>query len=103
VVALSLPCSAMLPPSFAEYALRRGAARVVVTACGTPACAYRLGGRWIAERLAGRREPALRERVRGPQVQQVDALRGDEPRLREILRLAPAPPATAAIAERPDD
>ena len=85
VIALSLRCAAMLPPSFVEYALRRGAARVVVARCGADACTYRLGGRWVSQRLAGAREPYLRERVRGPQVQLVDALRGDESRLRQAL------------------
>jgi ferredoxin len=105
VVALSLPCSAMLPPSFAEFALRRGAARVVVASCGESACAFRLGGRWTAERLAGRREPYLRVRVRGPQVQQVDALRGDEPRLRaklQSLTRAGQLPAAMTVPESPD-
>ncbi len=85
VVSLSLPCSAMLPPSFAEFALRHGARRVVVASCGTNACAYRLGGRWTAERLAGLRAPALRRRVRGPQVQLLAVLRGEETRLRRAL------------------
>jgi ferredoxin/coenzyme F420-reducing hydrogenase delta subunit len=99
VLALSLPCSAMLPPSFAEFALRRGASRVVVASCGTSACAYRLGGRWTAERLAGQREPYLRARVRGPQVHLVDALRGDEMRLRETLLESDF--TSASASERP--
>lgn len=105
VIALSLPCSAMLPPSFAEFALRRGAARVVVASCGAYACAYRLGGRWLAERLAGQREPYLRARIRGPQVQQVDALRGDEPRLRAVLQstwIALPKHSSLAMPESPD-
>jgi hypothetical protein len=57
----------------------------VVASCGATACAYRLGGRWTAERLAGQREPYLRAQVRGPQVRRIDALRGDEPRLRAAL------------------
>ena len=79
---LSLPCSAMLPPSFVEFALNCGARRVIVGSCGTGGCAYRLGGRWTRERMAGQRTPALRARVRGPQVQVVDAARGEEMRLR---------------------
>lgn len=86
VIALTLPCAAMLPPSFADYALRQGAARVVVASCGRHGCAYRLGGRWTEERLAGRRDPALRERARGPRVRLVEALRGDEGLLRAALR-----------------
>jgi ferredoxin len=85
LIALSSPCCAMLPPAFADYALRLGAARVVVASCGPHACDYRLGGRWMAQRLAGEREPTLRERARGPRVQLVGALRGDETRLRTLL------------------
>jgi coenzyme F420-reducing hydrogenase delta subunit len=63
VVPLSLICTGMLPPSFVEYALRDGAAGVLVTGCAEGACEYRLGQRWAAERLAGRREPYLRADV----------------------------------------
>jgi ferredoxin len=91
VITLSLRCAAMLPPSFIDYALRHGAARVVVARCGEAACTYRLGGRWIAQRLSGAREPQLRTHARGPRVQLVDALRGDEARLRgELARPLPA-------------
>jgi len=103
VVALSLPCSAMLPPSFAEFALRSGASRVIVASCGISACAYRLGGRWTAERLAGQREPHLREHARGPRVRLVGALRGDETHLRDELLHAgiAAAPAPTSTSERP--
>jgi ferredoxin len=88
VITLSLPCVAMLPPAFADYALRQGAARVVVASCGRHGCAYRLGGGWVEDRLAGRRQPVLRERARGPRVRLVEALRGDEGQLRSALREA---------------
>jgi len=66
---VSLLCSAMLPPSFVEYALRSGADGVLITGCRDGDCQYRLGNRWTEERLAGAREPHLRalvprERVR---------------------------------------
>ncbi len=57
--AFSLMCSAQLPPSFVEYALRDGAAGVVVSGCRRR-CEFRLGQRWTAERLQGTREPHLR-------------------------------------------
>ena len=53
----------MLPPSFIEYALRDGAAGVLVVTCRDGGCAFRLGQRWTAERLAREREPALRATV----------------------------------------
>jgi coenzyme F420-reducing hydrogenase delta subunit/quinol-cytochrome oxidoreductase complex cytochrome b subunit len=61
--ALSLACSAMLPPAFVEYALRNGADGVLVTGCRDGDCAYRLGNRWAEERLAAQREPHLRPSV----------------------------------------
>ncbi|MBK7145877.1 MAG: hydrogenase iron-sulfur subunit [Xanthomonadales bacterium] len=63
VAAFSLICTGMLPPSFIEYALRDGAAGVVVVTCRDGGCAFRLGQRWTAERLAREREPALRATV----------------------------------------
>lgn len=60
---LALPCIAMLPPSFIEYALRRGARGVFLLACREGECVYRLGTELTAARLAGRREPHLRPSV----------------------------------------
>lgn len=60
VAAFSLICTGMLPPSFVDYALRDGAAGVLVSGCAAGACEFRLGQRWAAERLQGRREPHLR-------------------------------------------
>ncbi|MBK9573721.1 MAG: cytochrome b N-terminal domain-containing protein [Rhodoferax sp.] len=82
---ISLPCSGMLPPSFTEFALRHGAARVVIASCGEHACSYRLGGQWTHDRLQGLREPALRERERGPQVQLLHAQKGQEAQLHNQL------------------
>ncbi|HYM02330.1 MAG TPA: cytochrome b N-terminal domain-containing protein, partial [Stellaceae bacterium] len=62
VAAVSLPCIAMLPPSFVDYALSRNLADgVLLTGCD--ACYNRLGVRWTEDRLAGRRDPHLRQRV----------------------------------------
>jgi quinol-cytochrome oxidoreductase complex cytochrome b subunit/coenzyme F420-reducing hydrogenase delta subunit len=61
--AISLLCAGMLPPSFVEYAIRNGADGVLVTGCRQGDCAFRLGGRWIEQRLAGEREPHLRANV----------------------------------------
>lgn len=85
VVKLSLACAAQLPPSFADYALRQGAARVLIASCGGHACAYRFGARWIEQRLAGAREPALRAHLRGPRVRLIEAGRGEEDRVRAAL------------------
>lgn len=55
-----MECAAMVPPSFIEYALRLGAEGVVVAGCRQGDCEFRLGDRWVAERLGGEREPRLR-------------------------------------------
>lgn len=73
VVAVSLPCTGMLPPAFADEALRRGAAAVVVSGCRDGGCEFRLGARWARERLAGTREPRLRAVVPRERVHWVDA------------------------------
>jgi ferredoxin len=57
--AVALECAAQLPPSFADYALRRGAKEIVVAACAPGACEYRLGRGWTEARIAGSREPHL--------------------------------------------
>ena len=58
--AIGLLCAAQLPPSFVEYALRAGADGVLVTGCRDGDCAFRLGHRWVRERMDGTREPHLR-------------------------------------------
>jgi ferredoxin/coenzyme F420-reducing hydrogenase delta subunit len=60
---MNLLCSGQLPPSFVEYALRSGADGVLVAACPDGGCEFRLGGRWVQERLLGQREPYLRRTV----------------------------------------
>ena len=63
VGALSLPCTGMLPPSFIDYVLKKGADGVVITGCGMGDCYHRLGNRWMEERLVGAREPSLFKRT----------------------------------------
>ncbi len=86
VVPVSLMCSAQLPPSFVEYALRDGAAGVLVTACAEDGCEYRLGQRWTAERLLGTREPHLRASVPRERLALAWAGVGDEPMVRQALQ-----------------
>lgn len=57
---LPLECAGMLPPSFIEYALRLGADGVVIAGCRESDCEFRLGDRWVQDRLTGAREPRLR-------------------------------------------
>ncbi|MCZ2291016.1 MAG: hydrogenase iron-sulfur subunit [Burkholderiales bacterium] len=78
VIAFGLLCAGQLPPSFVEYALRDGAAGVVVAPCADGGCEFRLGARWTAERLAGMREPHLRAHVPGERIELVHAGPGQE-------------------------
>jgi ferredoxin/coenzyme F420-reducing hydrogenase delta subunit len=101
VHAFSLLCTGQLPPSFVEYALRDGAAGVVVAACREGGCEFRFGERWTAERLRGEREPHLRGSVQRDRVELVFAGRGDEALLAQAIdRLrSVSPAADAAVSD----
>ena len=61
---VQLPCVGMLPPSFIDFALARvGLEGVLLAGCRSCECHFRLGDRYTEERVAGRRDPALRARV----------------------------------------
>ncbi len=60
---ITLFCSGMLPPSFVEYALRKGADGVVLAGCRHADCYFRFGNHWMEQRLEGKRNPVLRKRV----------------------------------------
>ncbi len=85
VASFSLICTGMLPPSFVEYALRGGAAGVLVTGCRAGGCAFRLGNRWTEERLTGAREPHLRASALGEALRIAWADRGEEAELAAAL------------------
>ena len=84
---IGLLCAGQLPPAFIEYALRQGAAAVMVVACPEDGCAFRLGGRWTRQRLAGTREPHLRSHVPAQAARLVTAGRSDARRVRDELAL----------------
>lgn len=63
VVAAGLLCAGMMPPSFVDFALRAGAAGVLVVGCREGGCEFRLGQRWTAQRLGRAREPHLHPKV----------------------------------------
>ena len=64
VTVMSLPCTAMLPPSFIEYALYENQADgVFITGCRESDCYHRMGDLWTKQRLGREREPRLRGRV----------------------------------------
>ena len=83
VLPLGVMCIGALPPSFVEYALRDGAAGVLVSGCR--GCEFRLGAQWTEARLLGVREPHLRVSVPRRQLAVAWADAGEETRLREAL------------------
>ena len=94
---LPLPCTAMLPPSFVEYALRAGADGALITGCRDGDCEFRLGNRWTEERMAAARQPHLRsavprQRVRIAWAGAIDqaALAAELALFRSALRALPA-------------
>ncbi|HSH07017.1 MAG TPA: cytochrome b N-terminal domain-containing protein [Burkholderiales bacterium] len=96
---LDMRCIGMLPPSFIEYALRSGADGALLVACREGECAYRLGAELTAQRLAGERQPILRQSVPRERLRMVELAAGEEAGLvtaRDALRatleaMGPAP------------
>ena len=84
VLRLGVMCIGALPPSFVEYALRDGAAGVLVSGCRD--CEFRLGAQWTEARLNGAREPHLRAAVPRRQLAVAWADAGEEKRLRAALQ-----------------
>ena len=122
VAAVSLPCIAMLPPSFIDYALSRGGMDgVLITGCAEGECHYRFGTDWTDERLAGKRDPYLRERVPRQRVRTCWAAPTERGKLtaalaafrRDLAALPPAafsedagppaPPSSGRLAETAED
>ncbi len=102
VCTFSLLCTGQLPPSFVEYALRDGAAGVVVAACRDGGCEFRFGERWTAERLRGEREPHLRASVDAERVELVFAGRGDVALIAQAVdRLRSLMPPLGAVVSDP--
>jgi len=74
---IPLLCAGLLPPAFIEYALRGGADGVLLGPCRAGGCEFRLGERWLAERIAGQRQPGLRRGVPVARLQLTHAAAGD--------------------------
>ncbi len=61
---ISIPCAGMLPPPFLDFLLsRRLVDGIVMTGCRMGDCHFRKGIEWTEERISGKRDPYLRERV----------------------------------------
>ena len=64
VAAMELQCIGMLPPSFIDFLItRHHVDGIFLTGCTLGDCHNRLGNQWTEQRLAGARDPYLRERV----------------------------------------
>lgn len=87
---VALNCTGQLPPSFIDYVISRKLADgVVIAGCSENGCHNRFGGKWTAQRLAGERDPYLRDRVPRQRIIAVWAGRLGGVRLRrEIAALA---------------
>ena len=61
---VTMPCIGMLPPSFIDFVLSKKLADgVFLTGCRAGDCYFRLGIKWTDARIAGERDPRLRQRV----------------------------------------
>ncbi|MBI5874868.1 MAG: hydrogenase iron-sulfur subunit [Deltaproteobacteria bacterium] len=60
---ITLPCAGMIQPSWIEAALNAGADGVFICGCQTRDCHFRLGNKWLEERLTGQRLPILRQTI----------------------------------------
>jgi ferredoxin/coenzyme F420-reducing hydrogenase delta subunit len=101
VATFSLMCTGLLPPSFVEYALRDGAAAVLVSGCRENGCEFRLGQRWTEARLAGTREPHLRASVPRERVAVLWGDAGDEASLKDAIARIRTRARPPALVEQP--
>lgn len=85
VATFSLICIGQLPPAFVEYALRDGADAVLISGCPASGCAFRLGQRWTEDRLAGVRDPKLRQTVPASRWTTIWAGAGELPQVADAL------------------
>ncbi len=61
---VTMPCIGMLPLSFVDFVLSKKLADgVFLTGCREGDCSFRLGIKWTEARLAGERDPRIRQRV----------------------------------------
>ena len=64
IATISMPCTALVPPAFIDYVLRKELAEgVMISGCCEGDCHYRLGNTWLDQRFSKDRMPVLRTRV----------------------------------------
>ncbi len=85
-VAVSLPCSGALPPSFTDFVARNPAVLgVVISGCHEGDCFYRKGSEWSRQRMEGERMPHLRTGIGKHKVTMCTAGTFEKARLLERL------------------
>jgi len=78
VAVLRLPCTAMMPPSFIEYALHENHVDgVMISGCRENDCYHRLGVLWSEQRMTAKREPRLRSRAERERIKRFWAASAD--------------------------
>ena len=83
---MALPCIGHLPPSFIDFLVTRGRVDgVLLTGCRAGDCYYRQGIDWMEQRIEGRRDPYLRQRVPRERVARVWPGVDGEARLQERI------------------
>ena len=83
---VSLPCVAMAPPSLIDFILSRDLADgVAIAGCAERACYNRNGVEWTKARIAGKRDPYLRQRVPRQRLVTIWADRGERRRFEAEL------------------
>lgn len=87
VAFVSLPCIAMLPPSFIDYVISRKLADgVLLTGCEPANCYNRYGSEWMEERIEGKRDPKLRKRVPRERVDRLWSSQISDDRLQKHIK-----------------
>ncbi|MCP4041387.1 MAG: hydrogenase iron-sulfur subunit, partial [Gammaproteobacteria bacterium] len=81
----ALLCSGMVPPTFIDYALKKGADGVFITTCRTDDCFFRFGNTWLGKRISGDRKPVLRSRVDQRRVNLFGGAETDSAQFRQAL------------------
>lgn len=85
VQVIQLPCTGMIPASFINYALKKGARGVFILGCRSSDCYYRFGKKWLEQRLEGKRFPQLKGGIEQEKIEVFGAAETDKERVLKAL------------------
>lgn len=94
-----VPTASWIRTHFLERLIKRGIRQVIIVRDGSSESAARAGNRWVAERIAGKRNPPLRESARAA-VQLFDFTPGRERRLAQSVNTQHADKQTPASRQQ---